>query len=282
MCRCRFGGKADGSVSALGKVGPGPEIAVEKSSALCNGARQVSDAPHWLWSHRWTWQRRSASARTAPSALAYPCLSSLPRSVLLIGCLIPGLKQSMLCLYVANLGMNLLVGLSASQPHRCTVLNHACAQQFCIDNLQEEAKKKSRAERFNLPKSKAELDKEAKAKAAALAAELAEKKRQRGERFGTLSEVRRSPVLLCPPSAVPTCCVFRGMRVTFASTLGKARRTATSLRTTHLPAVIYRRTRLHRGQNGLPLLVLEERLQRRPPAMAPPQQQTIFRQSSRW
>lgn len=56
--------------------------------------------------------------------------------------------------------------------------------------LQEEAKKKARAQRFNLPKSKAELEKEAKEKAAVLAAELAEKKRQRGERFGTLSEVR--------------------------------------------------------------------------------------------
>ena len=56
-------------------------------------------------------------------------------------------------------------------------------------HLQEEAKKKARAQRFNLPKSKAELEKEAKAKAAADAAEAAEKKRQRGERFGTLSEV---------------------------------------------------------------------------------------------
>jgi hypothetical protein len=111
--------------------------------------------------------------------------------VLLTGCLIPGLKTVNAVPVCCHHGVNLLVGLSASQPHRCTVLNHACAQQLCIDNLQEEAKKKSRAERFNLPKSKAELDKEAKAKAAALAAELAEKKRQRGERFGTLSEVHR-------------------------------------------------------------------------------------------
>ena len=93
-------------------------------------------------------------------------------------------------------------GFECLQPHRCTVLNHACAKQFCVDNLQEEAKKKSRAERFNLPKSKAELDKEAKAKAAALAAELAEKKRQRGERFGTLSEVCRPPGFHHLPDAV--------------------------------------------------------------------------------
>ena len=53
---------------------------------------------------------------------------------------------------------------------------------------QEAAKKKARAERFNLPKSKQELAAEEREKAAALAAEVAEKKRQRGERFGTLSE----------------------------------------------------------------------------------------------
>ena len=102
------------------------------------------------------------------------------------------------------------------------VLDHACAQQFCIDNLQEEAKKKSRAERFNLPKSKAELDKEAKAKAAALAAELAEKKRQRGERFGTLSEVCMPPVTL----RLPKCCAYKQYASrnegTSASPLGEA------------------------------------------------------------
>jgi ribosomal protein L16 Arg81 hydroxylase len=73
--------------------------------------------------------------------------------------------------------------------------------------LQEEAKKKARAQRFNLPKSKAELDREAKEKAAALAAELAEKKRQRGERFGTLSEVRAShdasSATPCPQAVAP-------------------------------------------------------------------------------
>lgn len=68
--------------------------------------------------------------------------------------------------------------------------------------IQEEAKKKTRAERFNLPKSEAELAKESKAKAAALAAEVAEKKRQRGERFGTLSEVRGA-ALCCVLSIRP-------------------------------------------------------------------------------
>lgn len=76
---------------------------------------------------------------------------------------------------------------------------------------QEEAKKKARAERFNLPKSKAELEKEAKEKAAALAAELAEKKRQRGERFGTMSEVCswRGHAQECPAKvfhSVSVCC----------------------------------------------------------------------------
>lgn len=63
-----------------------------------------------------------------------------------------------------------------------------CITVHRCNPYQEAAKKKARAERFGLPKSKEELAKEEREKAAALAAELAEKKRIRGERFGTLSE----------------------------------------------------------------------------------------------
>lgn len=91
-------------------------------------------------------------------------------------------------------------GQSASTPARLTSYGrvphladvedkHLFIPPLYICDSQEEAKKKTRAERFNLPKSAAELMREAKEKAAVLAAETAEKKRQRGERFGTLSEV---------------------------------------------------------------------------------------------
>lgn len=72
-----------------------------------------------------------------------------------------------------------------------------------FNSSQEAAKKKARAERFNLPKSKQELAAEEREKAAALAAEVAEKKRQRGERFGTLSE--EDKVRALAPAATSAC-----------------------------------------------------------------------------